>query len=266
MRKILVFTDTHITAGQDIIGLDPSTRLAAGLQHATTQHPDAERIIITGDLTHHGRPDQYEALRSLLSDLTIPVTLMLGNHDRRAPFLASFPQTETQDGFVQTTHDIGNHRLICLDTLDEEAPDRHSGWLCQARLAYLDAALKTDKICTVFMHHPPTDTGFAGMDRIKLRNGDATLKVLHNRCAHLICGHVHRTINIASHGMAISILKSTCHQQPMTLSDPRSSSSVDEPGAYGVLLLRQSHTSLLPEDFTLPAPQISHDTASETSL
>ena len=55
MAKILVMTDLHITPeGQSIIGLDPGQRLADGLAHAARVHPDADRLVLMGDLTHHG--------------------------------------------------------------------------------------------------------------------------------------------------------------------------------------------------------------------
>ena len=93
MAKILVMTDLHITPeGDSIIGLDPGARLAAGLAHAARAHPDAARLVLTGDLTHHGQPREYARLKHLLAGLPWPVTLMLGNHDARPAFRAAFPR------------------------------------------------------------------------------------------------------------------------------------------------------------------------------
>ena len=55
--KVLVMTDIHITKpGQRIIGLDPTERFRACLTHAAQNHPDADALVLTGDLTHHGIP------------------------------------------------------------------------------------------------------------------------------------------------------------------------------------------------------------------
>ena len=40
-------------------------------------HQDADRIIITGDLTHWAEREAYEALREVLLQQTLPVRLMM---------------------------------------------------------------------------------------------------------------------------------------------------------------------------------------------
>ncbi|WP_261391107.1 metallophosphoesterase [Roseovarius atlanticus] len=102
MQKIVVFTDIHfVPEGETIIGLDPAARFAQGLAHAQKHHPDAARIVITGDLTHHGTDPEYRRLQAALADVQIPVSLMLGNHDRRGPFRSVFTDApQTPEGFV----------------------------------------------------------------------------------------------------------------------------------------------------------------------
>jgi len=70
-------------------------------------------------------------------------------------------------------------RLIVLDTLDADEAVEHSGALCPARLAFLDAALAGagGRRAVIFMHHPPLDVGFDAMDAIGLRDRDAFLAV-----------------------------------------------------------------------------------------
>lgn len=258
MRKILVFTDIHITApGEDIIGLDPLARFEAGLSHAVTHHPDAAQIVITGDLTHHGRADQYARLRAAIAGCPIPVALTIGNHDHRAGFCAAFPEAPTDpDGFVQQVIDVGSHRLIVLDTVDEDTTIRHSGQLCEARLDWLEGVLgdAPDRPTVIFMHHPPFATGFDEMDRIGLRNRDAFAARLgaYPQVRQIVAGHVHRTIMGNTAGIPTAILKSPCHQMPMVLGHASTHLSVDEPGAYGILLLAEGHIVVHTEDFTLP--------------
>ena len=173
MAKILVMTDLHLTPeGETIIGLDPGARLAQGLAHAAREHPDADRLILMGDLTHHGRGAEYARLKSLLSALPWPVTLMIGNHDNRAAFRAAFPGTATdENGFVQSVTDAGDVRLVCLDTHEIRPRVQHAGRLCPQRMDWLTRTLAADtRPCLVFLHHPPFATGFAGMDGIGLLN------------------------------------------------------------------------------------------------
>jgi 3',5'-cyclic AMP phosphodiesterase CpdA len=145
-------------------------------------------------------------------------------------------------GHLQHHFDIGNHRIITLDSLDGP-PYRvghHLGRLCDDRIAFLDDALTTrgGRHATVFIHHPPFDTGILGMDMIKLEDGEALLDLLGNHGnLHVICGHIHRTINGQTKGVPWTVLKSPCHQGLVDLDTPNSHLSTDEAGAYGLVLL-----------------------------
>jgi len=267
MHKILVFTDLHlVSAGEDIIGLDPAARFAAGLAHALARHPDASHLLITGDLTHDGRADQYARLKALLADCPLPVTMTIGNHDHRASFHAAFPdQPRDENGFVQRVIDAHGHRLILLDTVDEGGSPLHSGLLCPRRLAWLEAKLDEapDSPTLLFMHHPPIPTGFAGMDRIGLRNRHdlATRLRAHPQIRQIVAGHVHRTVQGAAGGVPVALLKSPCHQMPMVLEAGNVHLSVDEPGAYGLILLHDGAVIVHSEDFTLSDTPLGQDGA-----
>lgn len=242
MMKLLVLTDTHLVeAGGDIIGLDPSARLTQVLDHAVAHHPDAARIVILGDLTHHGRAAQYSELRKVLAHLDIPVSLMLGNHDDRASFIAEFPEAPlTEQGHVQHVVELGQHRLICLDSFDANAEPRHSGVLCDGRMTWLRRALEAAKGApvTLALHHPPFMTGLDGMDDIRLRNDDELHALIAEfpNVVQLLCGHVHRTISGGARGTPYATFKGTCHQTPMYLGVAGSDHSIDEAGGYGVVL------------------------------
>ncbi len=80
---------------------------------------------------------------------------------------------------------------------------------------------------------------------------------------HLVCGHVHRTISGSAAGVPFTILKSTCHQMPMVLGDGSSSLSIDEPGAYSIVLLGEDSVVACRENYELAdAAEVAFDTAS----
>lgn len=252
-QKIITFSDLHIVEeGESIIGLDPMERFERGLAHALYVHPDADRVLIVGDLTHHGRIAQYERLKAALADAPIPVHLTLGNHDRRDEFREVFGGT----GFAQESVDLHGLRLILLDTLDGPPyPEKHhAGRLCEDRLAWLETELAASEVPAILaFHHPPYDVGFPGMDAIKLMNADDLARVIETsgKVAHLINGHVHRTISGQWRGTPYAMFKSPCHQMPMLMKGTNSSSSTDEPGAYGIICTNGTEIIIHTEDFDI---------------
>lgn len=259
MAKIIVFTDLHITVDDMIIGLDPHARFEQGFLHALDRHPDADRIVCTGDLTNRGDVGSYERLRDLIDQAPMPVDLLVGNHDERVAFKSVFPnQPVDENGFLQSTVDIDGWRLIYLDTLNAPPyvyPEAYCGMLCDQRMAWLSARLEEAATVPtiVFLHHPPNDVGFPGMDAIKLKNGAAFYDLITavGNTRQVIAGHVHRTISGAHRGIPYAIFKSPCHQQPMQLGCHDISASVDEPGAYGILVTTPDGVIVHTEDFAL---------------
>lgn len=256
-NKFIVMTDIHITkAGRTIIGLDPFERFKACLDHAATAHPDAKGLLLTGDLVHHGIAEQYDHFKTALEGLPWPVHMTIGNHDMRDVFQKCFPDTpKDQYGFVQFTVPVGENTIVVLDTNDPTTEPYHGGNLCEDRLGWLDETLKGKPAGSVVvaMHHPPFTTGFPGMDDIGLQNRDRFNEIVANSpaVAMVLAGHVHRTIWGIAGGRPCAVLKSPCHQMPMDLEAENSSLSVDEPGAYGVLLLGKGDPVLLTEDVGL---------------
>lgn len=269
MLKTLILTDLHVTdVGETIIGLDPMTRLTEVLDHALEEHPDATRLVVLGDLTHQGAHAEYRRLKPLIDACPIPVSLTIGNHDNRTNMAHVLGEDRLCEGFAQQAWCDSDTLFLLLDTADEEGHVRqHAGWLCEARLGWIadQIASARPRQIVAMMHHPSVMTGFSGMDQIRLMNGDALLDVFRraNVPVHMICGHVHRTISGMDKGFPFTILKSPCHQMPMVLEDPNSALSIDEPGAYGILLTRDDAVIVHSEDVFPTRPKVSSDPASE---
>src|SRR6186713_1052323 len=102
--KFIHLTDPHLVPpGDRLYGLDPETRLRAAIADIAKTQRDAAFVLVTGDLTHSGKPAAYDLLRRVLDDLTFPYHLLLGNHDDRQAFRDTFPEVPTDDdGFVQS--------------------------------------------------------------------------------------------------------------------------------------------------------------------
>lgn len=261
MTKLIIFSDLHMTIkGDPIIGLDPYARLVNGIRHVNKYHRDAELVVFLGDLAHFANRPTYVRLKRALDQLDLPRLLMLGNHDDRALAHEVFPDmVRDENGYAQGVIDIdARYRLIFLDTINNPPlPETslHSGYLCKARLQWLETQLASAgrRGVILFLHHPPHAVGFAGMDRVRLINETSFYKLVAKagNVRHIFAGHVHRTISGSNRGIPFSIFKSPVHQQPMTFGIPDSTLSVDEPAAYGIVFLRKDSVLVHTEDYEL---------------
>lgn len=201
------------------------------------QRPDA--IVITGDLTDFGRAAEYEHLQSLLAPLgDMPLYLLPGNHDERQQLRASFPSHSYlgTDGFVQYSVPIGGLQLVTLDTV---TPGASEGNLCQQRLDWLEAELdrQRHKPVVIAMHHPPFQTLIGHMDRIGLLTGAQELEAIVARYPNVervICGHLHRSIQVRFGGTIAATIPSPAHQVCLDLAPDAASAWTLEPPGYAL--------------------------------
>ena len=100
--------------------------------------PLPDCVVITGDLTDHGRPDEYAALREIIGGFPLPLHLMTGNHDCRQPMLEVF------GGEAHYAVEYPGFTVVALDSLIEGSP---AGRLGKAQLSWLDDVLRRRPEC-----------------------------------------------------------------------------------------------------------------------
>jgi Icc-related predicted phosphoesterase len=71
-----------IAAGGDL-HFAPATKVAALRAELLAAASAADLVLLAGDLTASGRPEEAEALADACADMDAPVVCVLGNHDRR---------------------------------------------------------------------------------------------------------------------------------------------------------------------------------------
>lgn len=219
MNTILVqLTDTHVCQrGAVLYGrIDTGAMLHSAVTSVLElkQKPDA--VVVTGDLVDVASPAEYAQVEKLLAPLDMPVYLMPGNHDERDQMRKGFPSHVYlgTGEFIQYTVKIGNLRLITLDTL---VPGQPHGELCDTRMAWLAQQLEAcrDETVILAMHHPPFQTLIGHMDNMGLIRGGPELEKLissYPNVARIICGHLHRAIDVRFGGTIASTSPSTAHQ------------------------------------------------------
>ncbi|HZC18236.1 MAG TPA: metallophosphoesterase, partial [Rubrobacteraceae bacterium] len=73
--KIAAVADVHSGGVEDTERFQDLVRGAAR---------DADTLVVGGDLTNHGRPEEVEVLLGVLDRCPIPVIVILGNHDHES--------------------------------------------------------------------------------------------------------------------------------------------------------------------------------------
>ena len=219
---IAQISDMHLKGEGELLydRVDTTGFLERAVAHLNALDPRPDIVPATGDLVDNGLPAQYANLRRVLSALAMPVCLIPGNHDLRAALRGAFPDHGylPGEGFLQYTVEGMPVRLIALDTLVE---GKHHGALCDVRLDWLEARLaEQDGPTLLFMHHPPFDVGIERMDGMGLTEGGARLSALvrrHPNVERIVCGHIHRPIQMRWAGTLASIAPSTAHQVALDL-------------------------------------------------
>jgi 3',5'-cyclic-AMP phosphodiesterase len=233
---IAQISDMHLKGeGELLYGrVDTTGFLERAVAHVTALDPRPDIVLATGDLVENGTPAQYANLRRVLAPLGMPVFLIPGNHDARDALREAFPEHAylPAAGFLQYTVEDLPLRLIALDTL---VPGKPWGALCVERLAWLEARLgESDRPTVLFMHHPPFATGLQAMDGMRLNEGEPRLAELvraHGNVERVLCGHVHRPIQMRWAGTLASIAPGTAHQVALDLRDgAKLSIAMDPPG------------------------------------
>lgn len=236
---IAQITDAHVgLPGQLFYGrFDTGAALSAAVAAVNRLDPRPDVVLFTGDLTDKGTPEEFAYVRSLLASLEIPLFVIPGNHDKREPMREAF----AGDGYLRSDTPYLHYaiedwplRLIGLDTVDPE--QFGAGELCAERLNWLDETLSAQpaRPTLVFMHHPPFDTGIVHMDRIQCANGDSLEQVVrrHPQIVRVLCGHVHRPVQVSFGGTTALIAPSVAHQLPLDLRADAPSAFVFEPPAF----------------------------------
>ena len=198
------------------------------------QHPDA--VVISGDLTELGRPEEYAHLRQLLAPLPMPVYVLPGNHDDRERLRAAFADHDylrQWPPYVQYAIEDWPLRLVAIDTVIPGAPE---GRLCAERLAWLERTLAAapDRPTLVFMHHPPFATLIGHMDGMGLEDPAALEDVIDRnpQVERVLCGHLHRPIQARFGGTIASTCPSPAHQVALDLTAEAPARFKMEPPAF----------------------------------
>jgi 3',5'-cyclic AMP phosphodiesterase CpdA len=228
---LLQISDPHIGANWD--GADPDESLLRAVEAilALPDRPDA--LLVSGDLTDNGEPDEYRRVRELLAPLDLEPHVLPGNHDLRGPLREEFGLPGKDDEPVSYAVDLGPLRLVCLDST---IPGAEGGALDGGRIEWLDATLGEDAATptVIALHHPPLRTEIPTFEEIGLAKESCAalgeVVARHPQVSRIVAGHVHRSIVAELAGRAVVTVPSTYLQVALDFTSAKLTMCADPPG------------------------------------
>lgn len=209
--RLLQFTDLHLRgeAAAEVRGVATLETFQRCLAHAAQATPDADALLLTGDLVQDD-PGGYRHLAVALGDSRVPVHCLPGNHDPRGALAEALPGPPFD---LSPTARYGDWAFLFLDT---SVPGATHGELGAAALRDLDVRLAAlrDAHVLLCLHHQPVPIGSLWLDLVGLRDGEELLALVgrHGQVRGLLWGHVHQAFDEERDGLRLMGTPSTCFQ------------------------------------------------------
>lgn len=223
---IAQLTDPHLGTGPAFLGgrIDTERALQRAVNHVAAMQPRPDLVLLTGDMTEHGRPEEYARVAAALAPLDMPIYAVPGNHDDSQTACAALST------YMPVAHDAPTGRccyhvqlkgLHCV-ALDTSVPGHAHGELGALQLAWLARTLQacSGQPVLLFMHHPPLPSGIEVMDACSLLVGSQQLAALirqHAQVQGVLCGHLHRAVQMQFAGVPVHVAPSVAHQIALDL-------------------------------------------------
>jgi len=250
MPRILQITDPHVLPiGELAYGVvDTGAALQAAVEAVNDALPrigPVDLAVVTGDLTDHGTPAEYDRFLEIMAGLRVDYAAIPGNHDDREAMRAAFPTAAWMppEGEIRWRIDLDGMTVVGLDT---HVPGAPHGALSPEALNWLEHTMDDlrNRPLIVALHHPPIVTGIVQMDRQRLRDPGGLEAVLarHPGPCRIIAGHVHRFVMDTLGSTPVMIAPGTSHAVTLDLGTARAGTFDMELG--GILIHEASGTGI----------------------
>jgi 3',5'-cyclic-AMP phosphodiesterase len=194
---LVQLTDLHIVAADEEhpSGVDTAAVLQQALQAVEDAAIRPAALVLTGDLTEHGRPAQYDRLRAIVEPaaarIGAPLVYAAGNHDERAALRRHLLGTPPSAAPLDHVTRVGDLRIVVLDST---VPGHAHGALTPAQLEWLRAELADPAPAgtVLALHHPPLPSAAPLAAAIPLlRRAELADAVAGTDVRLVLAGHTH---------------------------------------------------------------------------
>jgi 3',5'-cyclic-AMP phosphodiesterase len=159
---------------------------------AEVNEAEPDLVVIAGDITDEGYPDQYELARERLGEVACPqVVLVPGNHDARHVGYLQFERTFGARDTQLTLSARGTQ--LALVAVDSSKPDIDEGEIGREHYARIDKGFAGPADLRVFVcHHHLMPIPGTGRERNQVLDAGDVLAVLRRAGVNLVlAGHRH---------------------------------------------------------------------------
>ena len=252
--------DLHVLEPDQKLGgvVDTNTMALRAVEALNRRSPQPDAVVVTGDLTHHGRVGQMNAAREILDRLAVPFYVLPGSHDDFGAFKEAFGDLKYFENSEEGQYIVRfpDTAIVVLNTSEGKGSQPA---LSDRRMKWARSALEAlDGVPTIVaMHHPPFQCRIPVSAYIK----DPTMlwaRELENTIRKagmvklILCGHVHRSIQSLWADTLVSVGPATCVQadpyfaewSTIQLGDKRTAELLMEPAAYQLAWLQDGAFSV----------------------
>lgn len=221
---IAQISDTHISPpGQLTCSVAPmADALERIVDYLVQMRPKVDLVLLSGDVTQNGTAEEARHAADILSDLTMPLRIVPGNHDTRAALAGAFGDAVcpvARHGFMDHVFDVDPFRVIAVDTLD---PGKPGGRIDPAQIDWIrrQCADQPSRPTLLMMHHPPLRLGVPETDEDGFEGAEALGELVadHPNILRVLCGHVHLHTTAQWCGTVVTTAPSTGMQLTLDLS------------------------------------------------
>ncbi|WP_422035473.1 phosphodiesterase [Reyranella sp.] len=214
--------------------VDSNAQFATAIAQVNALDPRPDLLLLTGDLVDHGQGEEYATLSRMLADLDVPLLAIPGNHDEREAFRRAFSGQPWLPAEGPIHYAVGDRGAVRIVALDVTLPGLHHGAVSDEGAAWLDRVLTEEPLrpTIVMMHQPPFATGIPYMDPYDCREGHRFAAVIarHPQVERILCGHVHRVMQMRFGGTVLCTAPSTTTAIALQLrADARPASYIEPP-------------------------------------
>jgi hypothetical protein len=213
-----IISDPHITVSHTLwnhpnrfhLGEVSIPAIESALAHL--EQFSLDFLLMPGDLTQHGEPDNHRWLQKRLNNLSIPTYVIPGNHDIPTLFpnqtsigVKAFPYYYRQCGYVNPERlyycqeVLPEIYLISLNSNYFDAEGNLIGYVDEAQLLWLEQTLSLveNKVVFIMIHHNviehlPAQSSHDMGKKYMVSNADQLLKILQKyQIKYIFTGHLH---------------------------------------------------------------------------